>query len=101
MSITVDGRVRAKVNGWMEPKTPGGRWSYAQRYDEQSIVLDAEGVRKFFGVMFPRERREYSYTRAGYLPTHVTCPAPAGYCRRVYEVEYFYPDEPGYPELGE
>lgn len=81
--------MKARVKRWMEPRTSGGRWSFAKRYNEEEEIHNKFWVDTYLSDKFDGERRQYSYTKFGYLVTRVTYPSYGRSYRVVVEFDYF------------
>lgn len=85
--------MQIKVKRWEEPRTPGGRWSFAKRYKEEEQIVDKQWLENFFTWRFEGERRQYTYTKFGYKPYRVTYPSYDRGYRVVVEFDYFDDEE--------
>lgn len=85
--------MQIKVKRWEEPRTPGGRWSFAKRYKEEEQIVDKQWLENFFAWRFEGERRQYTYTKFGYKPYRVTYPSYDRSYRVVVEFDYFDDEE--------
>lgn len=85
--------MQIKVKRWEEPRTPGGRWSFAKRYKEVEQIVDKQWLENFFTWRFEGERRQHTYTKFGYKPYRVTYPSYDRSYRVVVEFDYFDDEE--------
>ena len=85
--------MKVRVKRWQEPRTPGGRWSFAKRYKEEEEIHDKEWVESYLTWSFEGEQRQYTHTKFGYKPYRITYPSYYGNYRVVVEFEYFDDEE--------